>query len=39
MMFEFFSGCLFVKLIEHRFLIGESDTIAVEEIQSGPHWT
>lgn len=34
MMFEFFSWYIFVKLMGHRFLIGESDTIAVEEIQS-----
>lgn len=34
MMFEFFSWYLFVKLMDHRFLIEESDTIAMEEIQS-----
>lgn len=33
MTFEFFSWYLFVKVMDHIFLIGESDTIAVEEIQ------
>lgn len=33
-MFEFFSWYLFVKLMDDRFLTGESDTVGVEEIQS-----